>query len=582
MKKITLFITVLAFVFAAVAQNTYNVRDFGAKGDGKTDDTAAIRRACEAAMKALGKGSRSYKKFKAAHDQRTVYFPQGTYIVKGTMNISDVSLKSDGARIIQKDRNAITFNYTTFWAVNISGFSFSGGKQHIVLTNDNIDKSLIFIDHCRFFHSSGTAVETLKGAQSTLFTLSNCEFIRCMSAVENRCDWAVLRDFWLMTPERMFDRAAIINRQGYMFVNNMLGVPLCNGADQRWIDNYGSLHCIACRFGAEGGGYTAIYNFRKYDIHGIGSQVIVESSQISTNTSPQRNAVVYCVEVPNQITVKDNTLNGAVAIKVAPEIDLENYFFAEKRMVNFRVKGNITTELDEPMMPALLENPVIKPVPMPAGWLDDKAVAKRIAEAKITPRKGSCELNVFTAPGVDFVVEKNVDGQIFKNKDLLSIVRKSEPAVLMRRWNGSENDAPFATLKHVKVDFDKTPYFLMDMASDTYGEFAVKFIDEESGRLYAFRAQQRGLGVFEVNVPALVPALKGKKTLSLKIYYIGRNYRSAEKGKTHHFVYADAGSMLEIRELGFNSKPVLESTKAAETRRAEALKKKAAENKRKM
>ena len=136
MKKITLFITVLAFVFAAVAQNTYNVRDFGAKGDGKTDDTAAIRRACEAAMKALGKGSRSYKKFKAAHDQRTVYFPQGTYIVKGTMNISDVSLKSDGARIIQKDRNAITFNYTTFWAVNISGFSFSGGTSARPLAED--------------------------------------------------------------------------------------------------------------------------------------------------------------------------------------------------------------------------------------------------------------------------------------------------------------------------------------------------------------------------------------------------------------------------------------------------------------
>ena len=555
--KTILYLLALLFVFNAHA--VFNVKDYGAKGDGKTNDTQAIMKACEAAAKSLGKGRKSYQKFKAAQDQATVYFPRGTYIVKGTMNISDVSLKSDGARIIQKDKNAITFNYTTFWAVRISGLTFSGGRQHIVLTNDNIDKSLVFIDHCRFFHSAGTAVETLKGAQSTLFTLSNCEFIRCMSAVENRSDWAVLRDFWLMTPERMFNRAAIINSQGYMTVDNMLGVPLCNGVDQRWIDNYGSLHCISCRFGAEGGGYTPVYNFCKYDINGLGSQVIVESSQVSVHTSPNRNAVVYCFEVPNMITVRDNTLNGAVAVKVDPKLDLKKYFYAEKRMVRFTEQDNISTEQVEPMMPALLENPVVNPVPALEGWLNDRETEKLMKSVDIPEQKGSCDVNVFDIPDVEFVVEKNVDGQVYKNKDLLSIVRKKNPAALMMRIPGKHNLPPFATLKHVKVDFDKTPYFLMDMASDTFGEFAIKFIDEDTGRLYAFRAQQRGLGTYEVNVPKLVPALKGKKTLSLKIYYIARSYRPAEKNKTHRFLYADAGAVMRIRELGFNQKPRLAS-----------------------
>ena len=45
-------------------QNVFNVRDFGAKGDGKTSDTKAIQSAIDAAGKVQG----------------TVYSPDGKYI----------------------------------------------------------------------------------------------------------------------------------------------------------------------------------------------------------------------------------------------------------------------------------------------------------------------------------------------------------------------------------------------------------------------------------------------------------------------------------------------------------------------
>lgn len=59
--------------------DVYNVRDFGAKGDGKTDDTAAFQRALDEAGKAGG---------------GVVYAPRGLYLFKGHLVVpSGVTLK---------------------------------------------------------------------------------------------------------------------------------------------------------------------------------------------------------------------------------------------------------------------------------------------------------------------------------------------------------------------------------------------------------------------------------------------------------------------------------------------------------
>ena len=58
-----------------------NVLDYGAKGDGTTDDTAAMQAAIAAAT---GNG------------QSTLYIPTGTYIVKQQLNVSQCSVMGDG------------------------------------------------------------------------------------------------------------------------------------------------------------------------------------------------------------------------------------------------------------------------------------------------------------------------------------------------------------------------------------------------------------------------------------------------------------------------------------------------------
>ena len=70
----------------------FNVKDHGAKGDGSTDDTAAVQEAITAASKAGG----------------TVYFPAGKYKVVPTADSPALSVTSDGVRLVGAGAQAST------------------------------------------------------------------------------------------------------------------------------------------------------------------------------------------------------------------------------------------------------------------------------------------------------------------------------------------------------------------------------------------------------------------------------------------------------------------------------------------
>ena len=71
----------------ARSDTVFNVRDFGAKGDGKTSDTAAIQAALDAAGKVSG----------------TVWFPAGIYPCHALKAPAHVTLKADPVWIFHKD-----------------------------------------------------------------------------------------------------------------------------------------------------------------------------------------------------------------------------------------------------------------------------------------------------------------------------------------------------------------------------------------------------------------------------------------------------------------------------------------------
>src|SRR6266446_5200046 len=74
-----IFLSTIFLAAAASNPDVYSVHDFGAKGDGKTDDTAAFQKALDAAAQAGG---------------GIVYAPRGNYFFAGHLNVPNaVTLK---------------------------------------------------------------------------------------------------------------------------------------------------------------------------------------------------------------------------------------------------------------------------------------------------------------------------------------------------------------------------------------------------------------------------------------------------------------------------------------------------------
>ena len=97
-----------------------NVRDFGATGDGATDDTAAIRAAVKAAF--ARRRIPQHPQYGYFVSFSEVYFPNGHYLISDTVDINAVNLRGEAyAAIEQKDPAKDIFTNPWAWRVKIEG-----------------------------------------------------------------------------------------------------------------------------------------------------------------------------------------------------------------------------------------------------------------------------------------------------------------------------------------------------------------------------------------------------------------------------------------------------------------------------
>ncbi len=202
-----------------------NVKAFGAKGDGVTDDTAAIQDAHDA----------------APSTGAILYFPKGTYLVsisagdttrKIAINVTkqNITFLGDGANVStiklangQEDYRAIIADNTTSGTTNISGLAvrdltfdqnssnnvitavgptdplFQGFARFVIRFNTG---SRFSVENCRFINTDNINTIAANGSSVTDVLIKNCIFSNVganspahdHSSVYTHCERAVVSD----------------------------------------------------------------------------------------------------------------------------------------------------------------------------------------------------------------------------------------------------------------------------------------------------------------------------------------------------------------------------------------------------
>lgn len=152
----------LAVSFQATA--SIDVRSFGAKGDGITDDTVAIQRAADAlngsriGREALCLTGCQMKYVDGPYP--AVIFPSGTYRVTGPVVFTgNVKLLGEGgAKIINSATECDTFYVRDSHRLVVENMVFEGGAVHLRHWTRNRDVSYLKVSGCTFKNASDTAI----------------------------------------------------------------------------------------------------------------------------------------------------------------------------------------------------------------------------------------------------------------------------------------------------------------------------------------------------------------------------------------------------------------------------------------
>jgi len=502
-KSWKLFVAILCCLECG-ARSQLNVRDFGAKGDGKTDDTAAIQAAADTALKQR-RGMRNVRgavRCGNSVTQPEVIFPSGRYLVRDTIRVNggEFIVRGVGAPIIHMDDDGKdVFSSQDAWRMRISGLTFQNGRRQLALSNENLDSGLIVIENCRFNLSAAQAIEL--SLRSTVVYVEKCIFRKCEQALTSTTDMVTMRSCWITSSPAMANKAVIESHGEQLLFEDMTLVPLVSGTGQRWIDNRGcKVICRSTRFGGEGGGFTPVYNFAKPKKQGLSTSVVIENCWVCANASHNANCAVYCLEAPNMIIVRGNDLCGAKPVIVKEGLDLTSYFEGiPPRLLHFLAADNVGPARNE--MPELLRDPVCPPGEK-IGISDREAEALLNAAAREVSSRGIADATGLSVGGRtqksaegDFLdvspgkhkwdLTDKMDATTVPNSTHLAMRAVGDDTIVLRRTDSGGN-WPHIAIGPVEVDLDAMPwltYKLKDLGPDRHPGHAIKVIDVDTGNM---------------------------------------------------------------------------------------------------
>lgn len=339
MKFLTIAVLLLPILCSAV-----NVRDFGAAGDGITDDTAAIQAAFNAVKSQETFCCPGYSKEPLwwGHGGHggygKVYFPAGTYLVSETIVFDKRKIMIEGEEgtvIKQISQEKDVFYFDRILRCQIRNITFEGGARQLNFFTNNNDMTGIDIYNCLFKGSAKEAIygetrtvngkytapynivwndETpsltpvdLTGAgygpYSTIFTIRECSFVNCFMVITGAGDTFLMENSSIFMGKNSSDTAMsfggninFCNVCAYWESNDLHG--------KKWIDLRGGI------FSAE---------YLDFDNDGENGILLVNSSQkpgYLTSSFRLINSIVKCAgnEYGSIVRFAADTLPGIITI----------------------------------------------------------------------------------------------------------------------------------------------------------------------------------------------------------------------------------------------------------------------------
>lgn len=342
----------------------FNVKKFGAKGDGKTDDTAAI----QAAVKAAAAKCKIRRNFRGSPQSSyygsgvSVTFPAGIYKITKTIHVSGtVSLMGkDAAPFIEwhGEEKGVMFDIYAH-RNRVDSLIFLGGGRQLQFSNPNVDKTLIFITNCQFLYAKDIAVclqPTKKVTHlSSQTVIEKCLFSKNYRCAQNYGDLFVLRDTWVdLAQPYMADGAAFLNPYGKMRFEFCCLTPSANPNkgplyyhNARWVDNYTAFEAEGTRFGGEGGGIPAVYSYGglpKRHPYTTAGRVSITNCLLACGQLARENAgVIRLFDLPGSIVIENNyASSGHPFIVCDPSMDLNKIKSNKKGLavLKYRIANN--------------------------------------------------------------------------------------------------------------------------------------------------------------------------------------------------------------------------------------------------
>ena len=177
MKKIGMLAVAALLAFAGRADARLNVRDFGAKGDGVTDDRVAFQRAFDRANELRLKDAKAYGPSWDSHGIPAVFVPKGSYRISRPLLATFVSFLEGekGSELVFADDVDVGIYFERAFRVSIRNLKFVGGRSHVSFWTANEDTASVVIENCAFEGCEKEAIWTETWCDKVMKTAKDFE-----------------------------------------------------------------------------------------------------------------------------------------------------------------------------------------------------------------------------------------------------------------------------------------------------------------------------------------------------------------------------------------------------------------------